>query len=200
MLFLAQSKYEMLMATRVADIEMPRTIAASTALSEEFLEIANDEKSKWQPYYYASLVTVQKGIELFRANELDKLDEVADAAQIMLDKANNLSANNAEIYILQKMILNLRIMVNPVERYMEFGEESEQNLNKARKIDPENPRINLLEAQEIYFMPQEYGGSKEEGLKLFEKAINQINTYPKKSEFYPSWGKVDVDYFLNNKP
>lgn len=200
MLFLAQSKYEMLMATRVADIEMPRTIAASTALSEEFLEIANDEKSKWQAYYYASLVTVQKGIELFRANELDKLDEVADAAQIMLDKANNLSANNAEIYILQKIILNLRIMVNPVERYLEFGEESEQNLNKARKIDPENPRITLLEAQEIYFMPQEYGGSKEEGLKLFEKAINQINTYPKKSEFYPSWGKVDAEYFLNNKP
>jgi cytochrome c-type biogenesis protein CcmH/NrfG len=48
----------------------------------------------------------------------------------------------------------LKMMVNPMERWQTEGQAAQVALNEAQKLDPENPRISILEAEDLYFTPR----------------------------------------------
>lgn len=128
------------------------------------------------------------------------MDAIATEAQTYLDKAAELSKDNAEVLILQKMIHGLKMMVDPQSRFVSEGMLGADALSKAEKIDPENPRITMLRAEDIYYTPEQFGGSKAKGLELFQKARKQFAVYQPKTTLYPNWGIGEVEYFLTNKP
>lgn len=196
----AQTKYETAMTEKVAKIEQHLKVDEFQTLSNDFTRIGNAEKMQWLPYYYASLAQIQKGRMLMREQKLNELDAIAAEAQKSLDKAMELSKDNAELYILQKMIHSLKMMVNPMERYMTEGALATENLAKAEKLDPANPRITLLKAEDTYFTPEQFGGSKTEGLNLFQKSLDQFKVYKTQSAIHPNWGKAEAEYFLTQKP
>ncbi len=135
-----------------------------------------------------------------REGKMTELDAIAAEAQKSLDLASGLSKDNAEILILQKMIHGLKMMVDPMSRFMTEGKLAAEALGKAEKLDPQNPRISLLKAEDTYFTPEQYGGSKTKGLELFQKSVDQFKVYQLKSSIDPNWGKVEAEYFLANKP
>lgn len=196
----AQTKYETAMTEKVAKIEQHLKVDEFQTLSNDFIRIGNAEKTQWLPYYYASLSQIQKGRMLMQEQKLNELDAIAGEAQKSLDKAMELSKDNAELYILQKMIHSLKMMVNPMERYMTEGALAAENLTKAEKLDPANPRITLLKAEDTYFTPEQFGGSKTEGLNLFQKSLDQFKVYKTQSAIHPNWGKAEAEYFLTQKP
>ena len=98
------------------------------------------------------------------------------------------------------MIHGLKLMVNPKERFMSEGMLAAEALSKAEKIDAENPRITLMKAGDVYFTPEQFGGSKTKGLELFQKAVKQYETYKIKYSLNPNWGKAEAEYFITNKP
>lgn len=196
----AQTKYETTMTEKVAKIEQHLKTDEFQTLSNDFTRIGNAEKTQWLPYYYAAFTQIQKGRILMREQKLSELDAVASEAQKSLDKAMELSKDNAELFILQKMIHNLKMMVNPMERYMTDGALAAENLAKAEKLDAANPRITLLKAEDTYFTPEQFGGSKSQGLELFRKALEQFKIYKTASPLHPNWGKAEAEYFLAQKP
>ncbi|MBW8362506.1 MAG: hypothetical protein K0M56_10015 [Kaistella sp.] len=196
----AQTNYEKVMAEKIAKIEQSKTPEDFTALANDFLRIGEKEKTQWLPGYYAALAHIQKGRMLMRDGKVSELDPIAKEAQSALDKSADLSKDNAEIFILQKMIHSLKMMVNPQERFMSEGMLASDALGKAEKLDPENPRISLLKAEDIYFTPEQFGGSKEKGLEFFQKSLEQFKTYKPKSAIDPNWGQGEAEYFLANKP
>lgn len=107
-------------------------------------------------------------------------------AQKYLDQAKKLEKENAENYILQKMIHGMKMMVNPMSRYMTEGMEAQEALKKAESLDAKNPRITILRAEALYFTPEQFGGSKEKGIEHFKKALEQFKTYKPKSELHPN--------------
>lgn len=196
----AQSAFEKAMTDKISKIEQCKTPEEFTAVSNDFIRIGDKEKTQWIPYYYAALAQIQKGRILMRDNKMGELDAVAADAQKPLDKAMELSKDNAENYILQKMIYSLKMMVNPMERYMTEGAAAQKALETAAKLDAQNPRITLLQAEDTYFTPAQFGGSKDKGLELFQKALDQYKTYKTKTSLDPSWGKEEAEYFIANKP
>ena len=129
-------------------------------------------------------------------NQIAQLDEVAKEAQNYIDKAEALSPNNAEIYILKKMNHGLKMMVNPMERWQTEGLAAQNALAEAKKLDPENPRITIMEAEDLYFTPEQFGGSKAKGIELFKKALEQFKTYKIKSSLDPNCGQGEANYFI----
>ena len=91
----------------------------------------------------------------------------------------------------------LKMMVNPMERWQTEGQAAQQALGEAKKLDPENPRITLLEAEDLYFTPEQFGGSKEKGIELFKKALEQFKTYKLKGNLDPNWGQGEASYFIS---
>lgn len=195
----AQTKYESAMTEKISKIEQHLKTDDFQTLSNDFTRIGNAEKTQWLPYYYAAFAQIQKGRILMREQKMSELDAVAAEAQKSLDKAMELSKDNAELYILQKMIHSLKMMVNPMERYMTEGSLAAENLAKAEKLDAENPRITLLKAEDTYFTPEQFGGSKTKGLELFQKALDQFKVYKTASALHPNWGKAEAEYFLSQK-
>ncbi len=129
----AQTAYEKAMMPKVQTIEMPKPNPDDyTAQANDFARIGDKEKTLWQPYYYAAFSILKKGRTLMQQNQIAQLDEVAKEAQNYIDKAEALSPNNAEIYILKKMNHGLKMMVNPMERWQTEGQAAQNALNEAR--------------------------------------------------------------------
>lgn len=197
---MAQTPFEKTMTEKIAKIDQTKTPDEFVALSNDFVRIGDKEKTQWLPYYYASLTQIRKGRSLMMSGKLDALDAIAAEAQKFLDKSSELNPENAENYILQKMIHGLKMMVDPMSRFMTEGASAQTALAKAEQLDPQNPRISILKAEDLYYTPAQFGGSKEKGLELFQKALDQFNTYKTKSNIDPNWGKSEAEYFLSAKP
>lgn len=195
----ASSGYEKAMAEKIKKIELLSTPEEFTALANDFARIGTKENSQWLPYYYAAFTTLQKGRALQKANKIAELDGVADEAQKYLDAAVALSPENAELYILSKMIHRQRMLVNPMERFMTEGRAAADALAKAERLDPENPRIALLKAEDTYYTPEQFGGSKTKGLEQFQTAKDKFAAYKAPSALAPNWGAAEAEYFLNMK-
>ena len=194
----AQTDYEKAMLAKVQTIEMPKAnLDDYTAQANDFARIGDKEKTLWQPYYYAAFSIIKKGRTLMQQNQLSQLDDVAKEAQNYIDKAEALSPNNAEIFILKKMNHGLKMIVNPMERWQTEGQAAQVALNEAKKLDPENPRISILEAEDLYYTPEQFGGSKTKGIELFKKALEQFKTYKVKSSVDPNWGQGEANYFIS---
>ena len=197
---IAQTSFEKAMTEKVAQVEQQKTADEFTALANDFKRIGDKEKTQWLPYYYAAFSTIQKGRLAMRDGKMAELDAIAAEAQKSLDLALNLNKDNAENLILQKMIHSLKMMVDPQSRFMSEGMLAKEALEKAEKADPTNPRISLLKAEDTYFTPEQFGGSKTKGLELFQKSLDQFKVYKPKSTLDPNWGKGEAEYFLANKP
>ena len=196
----SQTAYDKVMTEKIASIEKHQTADEFTALANDFKRIGDKEKTQWLPYYYAAFSTIQKGRMTMREGKLADLDPIAADAQKSLDLAMDLSKDNAENLILQKMIHGLKMMVNPQERFMSEGMLAADALSKAEKIDAENPRLTLMKAEDTYYTPEQFGGSRARGLELFQKSLDQFKVYKTKSALDPNWGKGEAEYFIANKP
>ncbi|SFI28730.1 hypothetical protein [Halpernia frigidisoli] len=193
----AQTAYETAMKDKVMKVQQSQSADELGALANDFSRIALKENKEWLPQYYAAYADIQKGRILMRANDLSQLDALADDAQKHIDIAQTLSPNNVELTILEKMSHSMRMMVDPQSRFMSEGSTAAELLATAEKMDPENPRISLLKAEDTYYTPEQYGGSKEKGIELFKKAQAQFAVYKSKSALDPTWGKEEADYFLS---
>jgi tetratricopeptide (TPR) repeat protein len=199
--FAQSEKYTNKMKELVAQLDSSRTTEAFNTLMTSFERIADAEKTQMLPYYYASLC--QLNAANFQVQGMGDnsaiTDPAADKAEELLKKALALGKENSETWILKKMIASLRMMGNPMQRFMEYGPIAAKALETAKKLDPNNPRIYILEGQDKYYTPEQFGGSKTEAKKLFTKAVELFKTFKPETELHPNWGLMTANYFLTLK-
>ena len=80
---------------------------------------------------------------------------------------------------------------------MTDGVKAAEELKTAEQLDPTNPRIVLIKAEDMYFTPEQYGGSKTKGIELFKQALEKFNAFKPKSALDPNWGKGEAQYFIS---
>jgi hypothetical protein len=198
--FAQSDKYVKAMETKVAVLDTTRNPETLKEIGNAFERIGDAEKTQWLPYYYAALAHVNAGYSLTggkMGGMAATLDPVADKAEQLIAKAEALSKDNSEIFVVRKMIATLRMMGDPMTRYMQYGPQAQQALETARKLNPENPRVYLLEGQDKFFTPEQFGGSKTEAKALLQEALKKYETYKPASTLEPRWGKNVTEYFLS---
>jgi hypothetical protein len=195
----AQSeKFVKAMQDKVVVVDTLRNTQGLLDLSAAFERIGDAEKTQWLPYYYAALAQVNAAYMMGLDNlKAEKTDPMADKAEALLNKAEALQQDHSEIFVLKKMIASLRMMVDPMNRYMTYGPQAQQALEKAKALNPANPRVTLLEAEDKYFTPEQFGGSKTEAKKLFEEALVKYDAFKPATPLDPVWGKPTAQYFLS---
>ncbi len=194
----AQSDYEKIMSDKIAKLETTMSVDQFQALANDFDRIGKKETKQWLPSYYAALAYLQKGRMQMQSGKMSELSINADIADKYLDQAEAIAGkDNSEIHLLRKMAFSLRMMENPAERYMTDGMKAMEELKKAETLDPNNPRVALIKAEDTYFTPEQYGGSKEKGLEQFKAALEKFNAFKPKTALDPNWGKAEAEYFIN---
>ena len=197
--FAQSEKYVKAMEALVPAVDTTHSMEGLTDLANSFERIATAEKTQWLPYYYSALCLINKANMYFQAQQPDKIDPIMDQAEPMLKKAEELEKNNAELLCLKKMFNTGKMMADPMNRYMTYGPAAAQALEMAKGLNPENPRVYLLEGIDKFYTPEQFGGSKTEGKKLFEEAAKKFETFKPASTIHPSWGIGQVKYFLTQE-
>ena len=188
---LAQSKYESGMQKGLEQLVAAKSAEDFTAASAFFERIADAEKDKWLPYYYAAYANHLTG---WMNPKADK-DKVAEKSKDLLGKAEALE-KNADTYCLRQMIAIQQLTVDGMSRYQTYGAIAAQAIEDAKKADVNNPRIYLVEAQYMINVPAAYGGGKAVAKKLVEKSLELYGTYQPASAFHPTWGKDQATQLL----
>jgi tetratricopeptide (TPR) repeat protein len=195
-------KFVKAMEKNVALVDSAKNVQDWIDLTAAFERIAEAEKTQWLPYYYAAYGHVMSGLMSLDMNNLfgnntDKTDPKAEAAQKAIDKAISLSKETSETWVIKKMISSLRMLGDVMTRYQTDLPAATEALETAKKMDPSNPRVYLLEAQDKFNTPAEYGGSKEEAKKLFDKSKELFGTAKPESTIHPQWGMGTLMYSLS---
>ncbi len=187
----AQSdKYNNAMAKNLSQMgEAFKNPANLLVLANNFERIAEAEKNQWLPYYYAALCQVNVG---FMDQDKSKTDAVADKATELINKADALNPNNSEISCMKSMIASCHMMVDPMQRFMQYQPESSKQLEAAKQQDPANPRPYMLIGQSLKYTPEQFGGGCKTAMPQLETAMAKYEAFKPASELHPNWGKEQV--------
>ncbi|RXK59969.1 hypothetical protein ESA94_13050 [Lacibacter luteus] len=183
----AQSeRYTGAMAKNLQAMGEAKTADAMLDVVNAFERIGNAEKTQWLPYYYAAVAQVWHA---FMVNDPKQNDVLGDKATAFLAKAEELEKNNSEIALVKAMIATVKMMVDPMSRYMQYGAIIAENTALSKKLDPNNPRPYMWEAQGISRTPEQFGGGCGNAKPVFEEATKRFETFKPASVLHPNWGK-----------
>jgi len=194
--FAQSEKYVAAMKKNLAGMDSSfRNPADLVKLANSFERIATAEKTEWLPYYYAAFCQVNAG---FMEQDKTKTDGIADKANELIKKADSLAPNNSEISCIKSMIASCHMMVNPQERWQQYGAESSSNMEAAMKQDPANPRPYFLKGQGLKYTPEQFGGGCATAKPQLQIALEKYNIFKPASEIHPDWGKQIVEKLISD--
>lgn len=162
-------------------------------LANKFERIAIAEKSQWLPYYYAALCQVNY---TYMEQDKSKIDGIADKATELINHADSLQPKNSEISCIKSMIASAHMMVNPMQRYMEYGPESQSYIDDAMQQDPTNPRPEYLKGQALKYTPEQFGGGCATAKPVMQSSLAKYEKFVTASEIHPSWGKQRIETLI----
>lgn len=182
-------------STYLKELEKCKTTDQYFEMAQKFETLQPSGNNDWYPSYYAAYSYV---LSAYSENDFSNLDKTLDLAQKHIDRAQNYSPDNDEIYCVASMIYSARILVNPEQRGYQFGQKSGALLEKAVTLNGNNPRALFLIAQSKMYMPVEYGGGCENAKPILDKALILFDSYNKPNANSPDWGKSETVDLINS--
>lgn len=187
------AKFVQAMEKTIAGMDTLKTPEQWQARSNNFERIAQKEPGEWLPAYYTAFCQIM----IFN-NEKDqtRLEPLCVKAEQFIHKADSLAPNNSEVYVLLSMVSSLRIRLNPMVNGQKYGPLAALYLEKAKVLDPANPRADMQEGITLLFTPPQWGGDKAKAAVILEKAGQKFETFQPASTIHPNWGKQANQMFL----
>lgn len=159
-----------------------------------FEKLAVTEKKEWLAFYYAGLCNVLTAFE----KQAKEIDIYCDKADVLIRKADSLSKNNSEVFVIKSMIAAARINVNKLQRAQKYGLLASKYAAEAVKLNDANPRAHYVKGKVILNMPMVFGGGEKKAKPIFELVLEKIKVYKAESDLHPSWGKPEAELELKN--
>jgi hypothetical protein len=175
-------------------LDTAETIQEMQPASSKLDLLAVQFSSEWTANYYAAYA---KAIISYQEPDVEKKDLLLDEADKYFSKINLVMPDSSEKFVLAALIANARLSVDGQNRWKEYGELFDQYLQKAKAINPNNPRIYYLKGISLFYTPKMFGGGKKKAKEYFEKATPLFETETKSSILEPYWGNKQTQYSLS---
>lgn len=156
------------------------------ASSNRFVLIANKWNTDWVTHYYAAYAKTIIGA--MEKDNTKKIIYFEEAEKHLESAKTHLKSENDEVCVLTAMIASMKIGVYP-DQWQKYMEIFSSNLQKAKSLRAENPRIYYVEGTSKFYTPEAYGGGKKSALPYFQKAAEYFNTENELDIRKPFWGK-----------
>jgi len=153
-----------------------------------FEKLAIKESNNWLVYYYASLCNVL--IAFSKTGE--QIDVYCDKADKFARKADSLSRNNSEIFVVKSIIAAARINVSVLRRGRKYSTLSSKLNEQALIFNPQNPRVYLQKARLILNTPVLVGGGAKKAKPIFEIAVEKYKKFVPETIYHPNWGQIQA--------
>ena len=179
-------KYTETMQKHIETVYTSQNIADIQNAVNAFERIGDAEKTKWEPFYYASF-----GYVMMANKEKDATakDNYLDLALKSLEKAKSIQSNESEIVALEGFVHMIRVTVDPASRGAQYSGMAFQAFGKAVAMNPENPRALSLLGQMQYGTSQFFGSPTTEACATVAKALEKFDTFKSDNVLAPTWGR-----------
>lgn len=161
----------------------PAVLAAQAAKLQRAAALA---PADWLPRYYQAYALIEQA-RLSKVPGAAK-DQLLDQADAQLTQAKQLHGDESELQALQALGYQMRLSIDPMQRGQEYSELVMQAADLAKTLNPANPRPYLIEANQLYYTPEEYGGGAGRAQPLYEAAKAKFAAFRPASALGPSWG------------
>lgn len=196
-LTLSAQDFDSILASTLVQFERDTTIEMMAATVNRFEMIAGKWNDQWLAHYYAAY---SESVYSYIEQEEHKRDAWLDKADLHLQQAEQLYGQDSdELYVLRALLASARLSVNPGSRWKKYGEVFDQNITKAKSINPANPRIYYLQGNSLYYTPKMFGGGPKNAMPFYEIAdslYQQVNL--DSLDISPSWGEIQNTEMLGN--
>lgn len=183
----APAAYTDRMAATIKELLSTNDPALAQQVIGKFERAAAVAPHDWLPRYYQAYGYVRLG---FTAKDSDQQDKYFDQAHTALDHVQKLPAADAsEVGVLQAYLYQGRIMVSPMARAMKYTGLVMENLDRAEKANPQNPRVHLVRGNDFNFRPKMFGGGPEAAMPHYLKAKACFSAFKPASSLAPNWGQ-----------
>ena len=169
-------------------------MTAKTNAGNKLILIAKKYPAEWAPQYYAAYSRVQ--LSYFEQDEAKRDAYVDEAENYLAEAIRLLSRENDETHVLTAMVANARMGVKPQARYQKYGKIFNEQLDSAKAINPDNPRIYLERGISKFYTPKMFGGGKKAAAPYFEKAKELFAKESGGDMAKPYWGRTANNFFL----
>ncbi|GGG47569.1 hypothetical protein [Hymenobacter glacieicola] len=186
----APDSYTTLLAATIQELMStgdPAKLKQADAKLERAAAVAPQD---WLPRYYQAYA---RTITTFVSKEEDdQRDQYLDQAEAALGQARKLGGEASELLVLQAYIYQARLSISPMLRSMQYSKRVTETLAAAKKANPANPRVYLVQANNVYYTPSMFGGGAEVAKPLFQEAQARFATFKPSSVLAPNWGERQV--------
>lgn len=185
---LVKLKAEQQEAVNQGDIEKLKEISSKL----ERLSTFGDKK--WLVDYYLALNNYRISSILYDDKEMSQ--KYLESAKEMIQKSIEGKDDFADSHALFTSILGMEIGFKP-QLGMTNGMKSAKEIEKAKKIAPENPRVYMIDGTGKLYTPAMFGGGVDKAIALFEKSAELFKKEDDRG-IYPDWGNDEVYVWLGN--
>ena len=152
----------------------------------QFEQLYTVNKTNWLIPYYAGMTR-----SIMCLLKMGDKDLLANDALLWVGRAKSIMAND-EVYCAESLAYTAKMSVNPLLRWLTYEGKIKKSLSLAKKLNPNNPRAYVLEANIQQKIPYIFGGGCNSVKLLIEKAELCFNTQTKSNLVEPSWGKQSL--------
>jgi hypothetical protein len=192
--FAQNPEYVKVMEEVVTNVQSAKFGEDLTSFANQFERIASAETKEWLPNYWGAYCYMMKS---YSEQNSAKKDILLEKAEALIANADKLLPKNDEIEVMKANIANARMAVDPQSRWQEYGQISATALQNATKINAENPRAKLLQAQTVFYTPEAFGGGKKKAEPVLQEAVEKFGKFKPSSTIMPNWGEATAKYMLS---
>lgn len=179
--------YPTMLAATIADLMKTGDPASLKTIAAKLERAATVAPADWLPRYYQAYALL---INVFQSKEDgDAKDKTLDQAEAALAQARQLHGDESELLVAQAYIYQARLGIAPTMRSMKYSGLVNETMAQAKKLNPANPRIYLVQGNNVYFTPKFFGGGPEAARPLYLEAQARFAAFKPASALAPNWGE-----------
>lgn len=168
--------------------------AAYQSVYIQFEKLYLADKKNWLIPYYASILKSRMCLM-----KLGDRDQLANEAISWILKAKSIAIND-EIYCAESLANTAKMSVNPAMRWLLYEDKIKTPLQLAKKVNANNPRIYLLEANIQRKLPVLFGGGCKAAIPMAKKAVQLLHVQVLQNTNMPGWGNQSLVEFKSACP
>lgn len=190
------AKYVQAMEGAIEKLNKANEAEGFLAAANIFERISKAAGGEWLPLYYQSLANMQAASEFMGNKQMEKCINSVEKAQTILKVALEKAPKESELWVLQAFVYQGYIWEDMQTNGAKFTPLIFGAIEKAVALNADNPRAYLIKGQQVFFMPEFYGGGAKAASPVLNQAKQKFESFSPESDLHPSWGKERLNDLL----
>jgi hypothetical protein len=189
----SSDRFKKFLKRNVDMLDTLKSQSAKDRLHIAFGTVAKQDSLNWIAQYYAAFSLATSSLTRFKDSSLR--DSALVKALEYANKAEKLAPKESEVILLKGFVTGMRIFVDPTKGE-KLGKETYELYAKAKKLNPENPRVYLMLGESAMYTPKENGGGKEKAIENLELSVKKFKAFKNADPTFPHWGAERANEML----